>query len=116
MTVYICLSISLIFNIFILWYLTTVLRKLLYVSENISDLYLLLKSFNVFVSSLYSMTSYNGEPIIQELMGRVREILIEVENFRDVFALTIDEELEEELDAAKEAQEENEKPLLHASS
>ena len=107
MTIYIILGVSLLIHILVGWYLVSVLKKLLYVSENIADLYLLLKSFHVFVKSLYSMTSYNGEPIIKELVLRVQTILEEIESFRDVFAPTLDEELEEELNAEEDPEETN---------
>jgi len=105
MILYIALIISLLVNIFLSWYLATVLRKFLYISENMSDLFLLLKSFGAFVKSLYSMDSYYGEPLIQELVYKTKEVIGEMESFRDIFEATLDEELEEELDAAAAPQE-----------
>tara|TARA_Y100000034_G_scaffold108992_1_gene139837 strand:- start:495 stop:827 length:333 start_codon:yes stop_codon:yes gene_type:complete len=102
MTLYIIIVISLSFNIFLLWYLKSVLSKLLFISENIGDLFLLCKSFNVFLKSLYSMESYNGEPIIQELFFKIQEMIMEIEAFRAIFEVMLDEELEEELDAQTE--------------
>jgi len=103
--IYTALIISLLVNIFLGWYLATVLRKFLYISENMSDLFLLLKSFRAFIKSLYSMESYHGEPLIQELVYKTKEIIGEMESFRDIFEATLDEELEEELDAATTPQE-----------
>ena len=100
--IYSILGLSLALNIFLTWYNIKVLRKLLYVSENISDLFLILRSFQVFIKGLHSMDSYHGEPMVQELIWRVKEILDELEGFRDVFAITLDDELEEELNAAEE--------------
>ena len=54
------------------------------------------------------MTSYHGEPIIQELVVKIQEVSEEMENFRGIFEYTLDEELEEELNAVEDAtQEEN---------
>jgi hypothetical protein len=50
------------------------------------------------------MDSYHGEPMVQELIMRIGEVNAEAERFRDVFQYTLDDVLEEELDAA--AQEE----------
>jgi hypothetical protein len=47
------------------------------------------------------MDNYHGEPYIQELVIKTREVIDEVENFRQIFEHTLDEELEEELDAAE---------------
>lgn len=111
---YIIIALLTLLNVGLLWYLVTILKKLLYVSQNIADLHLLLKSFQLFVKTMYSMDSYHGEPMIQELVTRIQEVTIEIENFRDVFAIALDEEMEEELNAAEEAtQGEEEKPLFY---
>tara|TARA_R110002020_G_scaffold264488_1_gene479246 strand:- start:252 stop:524 length:273 start_codon:yes stop_codon:yes gene_type:complete len=88
------------------WYIARLLKKFLFVSQNITDLYLIIKSFAVFVQSMYSMDSYHGEPMIQELIFKLKEVLNEMEYFREIFEHTIDEELEEELDAAQEIEKE----------
>jgi hypothetical protein len=51
------------------------------------------------------MDSYNGEPMIQELVHRIREVGEEMELFRDIFEYTLDDEMEEELVAAEETEE-----------
>ena len=115
---YLIIVISLLLNVGLLWYLVTLLKKLLYVSENIADLYLLLKSFQLFLKTMYSMDSYHGEPMIQELIVRVREVSDEIENFRDVFSIALDEELEDELNDAEEAEAQSaqEEPLFHVGT
>jgi hypothetical protein len=97
MLFYTALATSLIINLLLIWYVIRLLRKFFFISENLADLYLSTKAFSLFVSSMYSMDSYYGEPMIQELMGRIREVNEEVEAFRDIFEYTIDEEYEEEL-------------------
>lgn len=110
---YFILGASLLLNIGFLWYVSRLLKKLLYISQNIADLYLLLRSLQLFLKTMYGMDSYHGEPIIQELIMRLREVSDEVENFREVFVLTLDEELEDELNEAEEAQSTEKEPLLH---
>jgi DNA mismatch repair ATPase MutS len=105
-TLYSVLIISLLLNIVMGWYIARLLKKFLFVSQNITDLYLIIKSFAVFVQSMYSMDSYHGEPMIQELIFKLKEVLNEMEYFREIFEHTIDEELEEELDAAQEIEKE----------
>ena len=106
MTVYTLLICSTLLNIGLLWYAYRLLRKFLYISENLSDFYLTVRAFKIFASSMYSMDTYYGEPMIQELVARIREVTEEVERFRDVFEPTLDDIIEEELDAAEEAAEE----------
>ena len=79
-----------------------ILRKFIFISETYSDLFLMTKAFQVFVRSLYSMDSYHGEPMVQELILRIKEVVDEIDNFRDIFEHTLDIELEEELDQALE--------------
>ena len=99
------LSASVLVNILLGWYIVKILKKFFFVSQNLSDLYLTTKAFQVFVKSLYSMDSYNGEPMIQELVHRIKEVSEEMELFRDIFEYTLDDGLEEELDATEETEE-----------
>tara|TARA_R100000664_G_C2751500_1_gene138783 strand:+ start:253 stop:576 length:324 start_codon:yes stop_codon:yes gene_type:complete len=99
---YLILALSLLVNVGLIWYLTRLLRKFVYISDNLADLFLTTKAFQVFVKSMYSMDSFYGEPMIQELMARIREVSEEIEKFRDIFEYSLDTELEEELDAAQE--------------
>ena len=102
MTLYVIVSISAILNGLLVWYLIKLLRKFLFISETIADLYLTARAFQVFAKSMYSMYTYHGEPMIQELIVRMKEVNLEIENFRDVFEYALDTEIEEELNAAEE--------------
>ena len=108
--IYTILTISLVLNLFLLWYLVKLLRKFVFISQNIADLFLTVKSFSVFVRTLYSMDNYHGEPLIQELIFKLKDVLEEMEYFREIFEYTIDEELEDELEevlsGAQEIEEE----------
>ncbi|ANS05064.1 hypothetical protein [uncultured Mediterranean phage] len=102
MTLYLIVSISVILNGFLIWYLVKLLRKFLFISETIADLYLTCRAFRIFAKSMYSMDTYHGEPMIQELIVRMKEVNLEIENFREVFEYALDTEIEEEFDAAEE--------------
>lgn len=107
MSLYITLAISIVVNILLAWYLVGLLRKLMFVSESIADLYLTTKAFRIFVKGMYSMDRYHGEPMIQELITRLGEMGDEIELFRSVFELSLDQEMEDELnDREAEAEEE----------
>jgi hypothetical protein len=98
------------------WYTAKLLRKFVFISQNMSDLVLTVKSFRVFIKNLYSMDSYHGEPMIQEMIQRIGLVSIEIENFRDIFEHTIDQEIEEELDEAEEeASSQKKEPLFYES-
>ena len=117
MLTFIILGISLALNIGLMWYVVRILRKFIFISENFSDLFLTTKAFEVFSKSMYSMNSYNGEPMIEELIYKIKDVNSEIEEFRDIFEYTIDEELEQELEEALNAEEEEqEKSLLYAGT
>ena len=102
MEIYVFLALSVVINGLLLWYITRLLRKFVFISENLADLFLTNKAFHTFLKSMYSMENYHGEPMIQELMMRVQQVLEEMEDFRDIFEYSLDEELEEELNATQE--------------
>jgi len=117
MFINIVLIISLVINVLLGWYVTRILQKFMFISDNMSDLFLTTKAFHVFVKNMYSMDSFHGEPIIQELVLRIKEVNEEMSNFREIFEYTIDAELDQELEEALNAEEEEqEKSLLYAGS
>lgn len=79
----------------------------MFISENLSDLFLTTKAFQVFINSIYSMNSYHGEPVIQNLVDRIKDVDAELDRFRDIFEYTLDFELEEELRNAEEEAQAN---------
>ena len=93
---------SAVLNGLLIWYIIKILRKFMYISDNLADLFLTIKAFRIFVKSMYSMESFYGEPMIQELVMRIKEVSDEMEMFRDIFEYSLDTELEEELDATTE--------------
>tara|TARA_R110000824_G_scaffold177925_1_gene357464 strand:- start:2991 stop:3332 length:342 start_codon:yes stop_codon:yes gene_type:complete len=104
---YITVTLSLLGNIFLLWYVVRLLKKFFFISAHIADLFLINKAFQVFVKGMYSMENYHGEPMIQELVYRINEVTEEMENFRDIFEYTLDEELDEELEEELNGNEED---------
>jgi hypothetical protein len=97
---------SLALNGFLIWYVIRILRKFVFISQALGDLYFTTKAFQIFANSVYGMDSYHGEPIIHELVLKIQEVGEEMENFREIFEYTLDQELEEELNAAAEAAQE----------
>tara|TARA_R110002020_G_scaffold52978_3_gene148537 strand:- start:696 stop:1019 length:324 start_codon:yes stop_codon:yes gene_type:complete len=102
MLIYAILALSVLLNVLLCWYVVKLLKKFFYISENMSDTYLTCKAFGVFVESMYGMDNYHGEPMVQELLLRIRDVINEMETFREIFEYTIDAELERELDGPDE--------------
>tara|TARA_R110002020_G_C16320495_1_gene774760 strand:- start:14444 stop:14773 length:330 start_codon:yes stop_codon:yes gene_type:complete len=100
--IYASLALSIFINLLAGWYIVRLLRKFLFISSHVADFYLLLRAFRVFLKGLWSMERYHGEPMIQELIYKVKEINVEIEVFRDTFEYMLDVEMEEELHAAED--------------
>jgi len=97
MWIILALTGSVILNILLVWYISNVLSKLLYTSDNIGDLYIAFRMFEDFITSLYDMQMFYGEPIIEELITKTKLVVEELERFEDIYSLTTDTEpLEEE--------------------
>ena len=103
------LILSIIINIFLLWYLKKVLQNLLYVSENIGDLFQSLSLFSEHLKSVNQMETYYGDEILQKLVDHSKIIVGEVETFEDIYKFSVSEEeyLEEEQEVGVEQFEEN---------
>ena len=114
MNVYVFLVVSLCLNVLLMWYVSRLLKKFMFVSNNLADFYFTARAFEIFVKSLYTMNSYHGDPILEELVIKTKIVTAEIENFREVFEYALDEELEEEFNAAaNEEQEEKKEPLFY---
>lgn len=107
-TLHLFLIMSVLLNAGLIWYAVRILRKFVFISENLSDLFLTTKAFQVFIASLFGMENYHGEPMIEELLFKIRQVNEEIDMFREIFQYTLDEELEEELNAAAEEKIEEE--------
>ena len=97
MTITTVALVSVLLNLFLGWYTVRLVRKFLYISENFSDLFLTFKSFEAFVKSIYKMDILYGEPVIQDLIGRTKIVIEEIEVFRDVFTPSENASFEENL-------------------
>ena len=67
-TLHLFLIMSILLNAGLIWYAVRILRKFVFISENLSDLFLTTKAFQVFITSLFGMENYHGEPMIEELL------------------------------------------------
>ena len=97
MLMIIFLIISLLFNVFFVWYVYQVLKKLLFVSENIGDLLTTLESFSEHLESVYKREAYYGDQTLENLLEHSKSIAEEIRAYRDIYDITHgeDEELNE---------------------
>ena len=101
-------AISLAINGCLVWYIIQILRKLLYTSDNIGDLYIVCRTYESFIQQIYEMDMFYGEPVLEELIQRTKLVRTEIEKFQEIYELTTDIEIvdEEEEDDYQKAIEE----------
>ena len=92
----IALIISSLLNIFFIWYVYTLLKKLLFVSDNIGDFLEDLQNYADHVESVYNMETYYGDATIEKLLEHSKEIVNEVKSYKDIYELIYDNEVEDE--------------------
>ena len=90
------LIVSAVVNLFFIWYIYTLLKKLLFVSDNIEDFLETLSSYSEYIETIYNMETYYGDETIERLLEYSKEIVKEIKAYEDIYTLVYDDEDEEE--------------------
>jgi hypothetical protein len=102
----IALSVSFIANILALWYIRKLLAKVLFVSQNLTDLVDLLGTYRNHLKRIYSMEMFHGDETIKFLIQHTNSLLDVLEDYSDIYLMTepieVGEEDEESYDDEKE--------------
>ena len=86
------LVLSAVLNVLLVWYIKQLIDKLLYISNNIDELFETLDEYSNHVSEVYSMETYYGDPVIENLLSHSRNITKEVEAYGELKTLFKEEE------------------------
>ena len=89
------LIISILLNIFFVVYLRWLLKKLMFLSENILGLLQSLGMFSKHVSSVYGLETFYGDETLKSLMDHAREVVREIQLYEDIYTLASEEEIGE---------------------
>ena len=100
----IALSISLIANVFMFWYIRNLLSKLLFVSENIGDLVSMISAYSEHLKGVYSLDTYHGDETIQFLMSHTTSLIEMLEEYDDIYSIAVP--IEQFEDVAEEEEQE----------
>ena len=112
----IALVTSLIANCVAFWYIRQVLSKLLFVSQNLSDLADLIINYRNHMKTVYELETYYGDETMKHLLDHTGSLLKVLEEYEDVYSIAIpidedefseQEEQGEQIDAAPQIKEEN---------
>lgn len=103
--------VSIVLNIAVFMYARSAISRLLYVSEELGDLKMMVDSFSNHVSSLYQMEMYYGDQTLHGLVDHAQSFSEQLETFEFIYSLTDEdiaiqnmEEIEDEQDTRTENQ------------
>ena len=91
-------------NFLAFYYIRTLLGKLLYVGENLSDLTQMITSYRNHIKTVYGMEMFYGDETLKHLMDHTTSLHEVLEEFEDVYELAVPSEEPEE---SEDNQEEN---------
>ncbi len=111
----ICLVLSLVLNGFFFWYNRQLLSRIVFISNNIDDLALMVTNYREHLSSVYSMEMFYGDETLKFLMSHTRDLRDLLEDYEDIVYITepieeievVDDQQKEENNAPPQIQEEN---------
>jgi hypothetical protein len=91
----ILLGLSTSLNVFLCWYIFKLLKRFLFLSDGLEDLYDQLEGYTLHIDNVHSLETFYGEPVLQNLMNHSKDVTSYVDDFRNIFDNT-KEVLEEE--------------------
>ena len=97
----IILTLSVSINIVLGWYLSRLLKRFLFLSDNLDDLFDQLDGYTLHIENVHSLETFYGEPVLQNLMNHSKEVVDYVDDFRNDFDDTkdvLEDDEEQELD------------------
>tara|TARA_R100000008_G_C3563809_1_gene157889 strand:+ start:527 stop:859 length:333 start_codon:yes stop_codon:yes gene_type:complete len=102
------LIISILFNIFFVFYTRWLLKNLNFLSENIVNVLETIETFSTHLTAIHELEIFYGDDTLQNLIKHSKQVVDEIKLYKDVYTLTNDElELEDLFnDETKEDEEE----------
>ena len=109
----IALFLSTIFNLLALWYIRKLLAKVLFVSQNLTDLVDLLGTYRNHLKKVYGMEMFHGDETVKFLIKHTNSLLDVLEDYSDIYKLTEPIELDEEDEESYDDEEETRPPKVN---
>ena len=104
---YIIITILALLNIGLIWYIRSILNKFVFLSENIDDLFYNLEGYSKHLEQVHEMETYYGDQTLQSLIKHSRDIVNDVQDFKDIYSLE-----KEELDDLEEKRKEDSEEMF----
>ena len=110
---FIALFLSIVGNILSLWYIRRLLAKLLFVSQNLTDLVDLLSTYRNHLKRIYAMEMFHGDETIKFLIQHTNSLLDVLEDYSDIYLMTEPIALDEEDEESYDDEEETRPPAVN---
>ena len=84
----IILTLSIMLNVFLIWYVRSTLINLLYISDNLGALYEIILGFTNHLETVYELERFYGDPTLTNLLEHSKALSQELETFEEIFLLS----------------------------
>ena len=84
----IILTLSIMLNVFLIWYVRSTLINLLYISDNLGALYEIILGFTNHLETVYELERFYGDPTLTNLLEHSKALSQELEAFEEIFLLS----------------------------
>jgi flagellar motor component MotA len=81
------------------WYIKRLIENISNMTQDIEELLDTVYSLETHMRGLYSLETFYGDPTLEDLINHTKEVVDEIDFFRDKYALSVEDLEEEELDA-----------------
>lgn len=90
------------------WYCYKLANKLLYLSDNMEELYVRLDEFDQHINFIYELELYYGDETLKNLIRHSRDLRNYMKNYRDVIELAAEDDADGVIDDDIEKAEDDE--------
>ena len=90
------LALSFVANVMLMWYLRKLLRKFLFISQNLGELVEVVDNYYEHLKHVNNMETYNGDETIEYLLRHTKSLIDVMEDYRDVYDISIPLEEDQE--------------------
>ena len=98
MIIEILFALSVVLNVFLIWYARNTLKNLLYLSDNLGLLYEIILDFSLHLKEVYELERFYGDPTLTNLLEHSNILRGELEKYEEIFLLSEPPQLEEQED------------------
>ena len=101
----IVMTVSILINILLIWYIFNLLKKFFFISNNVDDLSDTLTGLAKHLDQVHSLETFYGEPVLQSLLRHTRDVVEEVDQYMAIYEVVEEGDKPEVEEEEQEEQE-----------